>query len=92
MVASHCIRVLGRELQVKSAATPEHVAQVESLVNEKLAEAADAVPSGDQQLVVILTLMNLAEAYLASQKQLEEERLSCRERVSSLIGRIESAV
>ncbi|MCM0082669.1 cell division protein ZapA [Geomonas sp. Red32] len=68
------------------------MAQVESLVNEKLAEATEAVSSGDHQLVVILTLMNLAEAYLASQKQLEEERLSCRERISSLIGRVDNAV
>ncbi|WP_224963417.1 cell division protein ZapA [Geomonas subterranea] len=89
MIATHSIRVLGRELQVKSVATPEHVAQVEALVNEKLAEAEAKVSGGDTQLVVILALMNLAEACLDAQKQLVEEQRTCSERVAGLIERLD---
>ena len=89
MISTHSIRVLGRDLQVKSVSTPEHVAQVEALVNDKLAEAGTAVSGGDNQVVVILAMMNLAEAYLAAQKELEEERRICRERVAGLLERLD---
>lgn len=89
MIATHSIRVLGRELQVKSVATPEHVAQVETLVNDKLAEAQAKVSGGDTQLVIILALMNLAEACLDARKQLEEEQRTCTERVMGLIERLD---
>ncbi|WP_136527064.1 cell division protein ZapA [Geomonas ferrireducens] len=89
MVATHSIRVLGRDLQVKSVATPEHVAQVETLVNQKLAEAEGAVPGGDTQMVVILALMNLAESCLNAQKELAEERRICGERIVGLIERLD---
>ena len=89
MISTHSIRVLGRDLQVKSVSPPEHVAQVEALVNEKLAEAGAAVSGGDNQVVVILAMMNLAEAYIAAQKELEEERRSCRVRVSGLLERLD---
>jgi cell division protein ZapA len=89
LVATHSIRVLGRDLHVKSVATPEHVAQVETLVNEKLAEAEAKVSGGDTQLVVILALMNLAEACLGAQNDLAEERGTCNERVTGLIERLD---
>ena len=89
MISTHGIRVLGRDLQVKSASTPEHVAQVETMVNEKLAEAGAAVSGGDNQVVTILALMNLAEAYLGAQKELEKERRVCRERIAGLLGRLD---
>lgn len=89
MISTHCVRVLGRELPLKSASTPEHVAQVEALVNEKLAEAGAAVSNGDSQIVVILALMNLAEACLAARATIEEERSACRTRLAELIGQLE---
>jgi len=89
LISTHSIRVLGRDLQVKSVSTPEHVAQVEGLVNEKLAEAGAAVTGGDDQVIVVLAMMNLAEACLAAQKELEAERTACRVRVAGLIGRLD---
>jgi cell division protein ZapA len=89
LITTHSIRVLGRELQVKSASTPEHVAQVEALVNEKLSEAVASVSTGDSQLVAILALMNLAEGYLSAQKDLEEQRQTLKERVAGILGRLE---
>jgi cell division protein ZapA len=89
LISTHSIRVLGRELQVKSTSTPEHVARVEALVNEKLAEASAAVSGGDSQIVAILALMNIAETFLALKKECNEERRIIRERVTGLIGRLE---
>ena len=89
MLATHGIRVLGRDLQVKSVSSPEHVARVEALVNEKIAEAEASVSGADGQVAVILAMMNLAEACLAAQKELEEERQSCRARVALLIERLD---
>jgi len=89
LLVTHGIRVLGRELQVKSVAAPEHVARVEALVNEKLAEAEASVNGADSQIAVIITMMNLAEACLAAQKELDEERLGNRARLSGLIERLE---
>lgn len=89
MISTHSIRVLGRDLQVKSVSSPEHVAQVEALVNDKLAEAEAAISGGDTQVVVILALMNLAEALLGVQKELAEERHNYSERIAGLIGRLD---
>jgi cell division protein ZapA len=87
LISTHSIRVLGRELQVKSTSSPEQVAQVEALVNEKLAEAGAAVSGGDSQIVAILAMMNIAEAYLALKKECNEERRTIRERVTGLLER-----
>lgn len=90
MVATHGIKVLGRDLQVKSAASAERVAEVEALVNAKLAEAETALNSGDTQLVVILTLMNLAEMYLALQRGSQEQEQALNRRIEVLMARIEA--
>ena len=47
MNSAHRIRVMGRELQVRSAAPAESVRKVEAFVNEKLAEVAD---DGDERV------------------------------------------
>jgi cell division protein ZapA len=89
LISTHSIRVLGRELQVKSTSSPEHVAQVEALVNDKLTEAGAAINSGDSQIIAILALMNIAESYLALKKECDAERRTIRERVTGLIGRLD---
>ncbi len=81
MRAIHRVMVLGRDLQVRSLAPPETVREIEAFVNGKLTEVASSVKSGDSQLVAILTLLNIAEAYLdlarehASSMQKEKERI-----------------
>ena len=65
MKAVHRISVMGRELQVKSASSPEAVQAVELFVNDKLAEVSGALAAADSQLVAILALLNVAESYLS---------------------------
>lgn len=89
MNSLHRVRVLGRELQVRSASPAEAVREVEAFVNEKLAEVATSVRTGDSQIVAILTLMNIAEAYLALARENETSRRQGRERISRLLQRLD---
>jgi len=82
--------VLGRELQVRSSASAESVREVEALVNEKLAEVAASVKTTDLQIVAILTLMNIAESYLALVRENVSSRQEGRERISRLLQQLES--
>ena len=90
--ASHQIRVLGKEITVKSAATPEHVREVESLVNRKIAEAQTLVTGGDPQIPVIIALMNLAETCLTLTQDIEARERRHREAAERLTDRIDRAL
>lgn len=90
MKRSHCIRIFGRELQVRTSAPQETVEEVQALVNGKIAEAEAAVQGGDAQMVAILAMMNIAESYLSLLREREESRKLCTEKVSRLVGLMES--
>ena len=85
----HRIRVLGRELQVRSTALPEAVQEIEAFVNAKVTEVAASVTGGDSQVVAILTLMTIAEAYLALAKEQEHLQKQGAERVGRLIEKLD---
>lgn len=89
MSSVHRIRVLGRELQVRSTALPETVQEIEALVNGKLSEVAASVTGGDTQIVAILTLMTLAEEYLSLRSEYEAVRQHDAERVARLLDKLD---
>lgn len=74
---------------MKSQAPPDSVLEVEAFVNGKLAEVAASVKGGDSQVVAILTLMNISEAYLSLAREHESYRQNGKERVSRLLKQIE---
>ena len=86
---SHRIRVLGREIQVRTRASEETVREIEAFVNAKAEEVAAQVKSVDSQAVAVLTLMNIAEAYLAQTRELAACRELNAERLPELLKRIE---
>ncbi len=91
--ASHRVSVLGKEITVKSSASPEYVREVETLVNRKLAEAQASVPVvGDPQIPIIIALMNLAETCLSLSRELEEKGRTEKEIMSRLVKRIDNAL
>ncbi|HEY5975452.1 MAG TPA: cell division protein ZapA [Geobacteraceae bacterium] len=92
MKTSHRIRVLGRELLVKSSASTEMVAEVEDYVNRTLADVAAMVNSGDTQLVTILALMTIAEQLLTCQRQAVTGETVDRERLVELASKIDHAL
>ena len=81
--------MLGRELQVRSMASAESVREVEAFVNEKLAEVATSVKTTDSQIIAILTLMNIAESYLALARENDAYRKQGSERISRLLYKLE---
>ncbi len=89
MYFSHRVKVLGRELQVRSTATAESVREVETFINEKLKEVASSVNTSDTQIVAILALMNIAESYLALLKGNDELTKEGNERISRLLGEVQ---
>lgn len=91
MKTLHTIRVLGRELQVRSSATQQAVREIETFVNGKVAEIGAYVSGGDSQTVAILALMNIAEEYLKLLKEREKTAPALDERVRGLIRRIAAA-
>lgn len=89
MSSVHRIRVLGRELQVRSTALPETVREIEAFVNGKLSEVAASVTGGDAQVVAILTLMTIAEAHLSLLKEHEASRRLGAERMTRLLQKLD---
>ncbi|HEX9023696.1 MAG TPA: cell division protein ZapA [Geobacteraceae bacterium] len=89
MNTSHRVRVLGRELQVKSMAAAESVREVETFVNEKLDEVACSARTKDTQIITILALMNIAESYLALARENAMYRQQGSERISRLLYELE---
>lgn len=89
--SSHRIKVLGREILVRSSSSPEKVREIEAFVNEKVAEVAPSVKGGDPQVVAILALMNIAEAYLSLAREQEGLRKQG-EKVSRLLQRLDAVV
>lgn len=88
MSGSYCIRILGRELQVRSSAAPETVQEIEAFVNDTVARVESRVRGGDRLGVAILTLMTLAEEHLAVMKKQDCNKCST-EQVVELIRTID---
>jgi cell division protein ZapA len=70
-------------------APADSVREVEAFVNEKLAEVAASVKTTDPQIVAILTLMNIAESYLALARENDAYRQKGSERISRILYELE---
>jgi cell division protein ZapA len=88
----HRVKVLGREVQVRTTASPEQVREIESFVNSTIAELQASTKTVDPQVIAILALLNLAESFL--QQSREHHRLNriLRERLSRLMLHIDETV
>jgi cell division protein ZapA len=88
----HRIKVLGRELQVRSTASPEQVRQIESYVNATIAEIEASTRIKDQQVVTILALLNIAESYMEMTWKSSESGREDNDRLSRMLHRVEDAL
>ena len=88
MKTAHSVRVLGRDISVRSSAPAEKVHAVETFVNGRLQEIGSALQSGDAQLVLTLALLNTAEEMLdlRSAKELDK---ALDDRVRGIIDRLD---
>jgi cell division protein ZapA len=87
---AHSVRVLGREISVRSSAPSEKVQAVETFVNNRLQEIGSALKSGDAQLVLTLALLNTAEEMLDLRSAKESDSL-LDTRAREIIERLETA-
>jgi cell division protein ZapA len=88
----HRIKILGRELQVRSPASQERVRQIEAYVNSTLAEIEASTKSDDLQVVTILALLNLAESYLELSHDIAASGEADDEKLSRLLHDVEAAL
>lgn len=87
----HCIRVLGRELYVRSTATPERVRQIEEYVNSRIQELESAGTCNDPLKIAILALLNIAESYLDVSSESVIRGKTEDERIFRLLQQIEDS-
>lgn len=92
MNSSHRVKVLGREVQVRSTASPEQVREIEAFVNETIAELQESMKTTDPQLIAILALLNLGESCLVQSREGSGTERLVREKISHLIRRIDDTV
>lgn len=92
MKKSHRICILGREIQVKSSASAEAVREIETYLNERAAEVAVSLPNADQQLVTLLLLLNITEAYLALRGDSSPVCAGFKHSVENMVAKIDTAL
>ncbi len=90
MKKSHSVRVLGREISVRSSAPAEKVQAVETFVNTRLQDIGSALKSGDAQLVLTLALLNTAEEMLELRDARESDK-TLDTRMAGIIEKLETA-
>lgn len=90
MKTAHSVRVLGREISVRSSAPAEKVQAVETFVNERLQVIGSALKSGDAQLVLTLALLNTAEEMLEL-RAAKDSDAPLESRLLGMIERLETA-
>ncbi len=89
---SHRIKVLDREINVRTTADGDTVRDIEFFVNRRLAEVEDTGKTGDKELAAILTLMNIAEDYLALEKKIKLSSNLENERIFRLMQLVDTRV
>jgi cell division protein ZapA (FtsZ GTPase activity inhibitor) len=88
----HRIKVLGRELQVRSTAAPERVRQIEEYVLGRVEEIEASSKSKDPLVVAILALLNVTESYLDLSSEYAKCSTEDNERLYRLLKSIEEAI
>jgi cell division protein ZapA len=89
MKTAHVVRVLGREISVRSSSPVEQVRAVEEFVNTRLQEIGSTLKSGDAQLVLTLALLNTVEELLCVRNQKDSEQAVV-DKLRGIIDRLET--
>lgn len=90
MKAAHVVRVLGREISVRSSAPVERVQAVEAFANDRLQEIGSALKSGDAQLVLTLALLNTVEEML-NLRDVKESQQTAEDKLRGIIAKLHTA-
>lgn len=88
----HRIRILGRELHVRSTSSPERVRQIEEYINIRVKELELSTTCNDPVKIAILALLNITESYLDISSEMEGCGKADDERISRLLKHIEDSL
>jgi cell division protein ZapA len=88
-ITSHTIRVLGKDIPVRTELTEEHVRRVEAFVNARVEKVAGSASAVDSMAIAVLAMMNLAEECIALSGELDACR-DGRERLSLMLARLDA--
>lgn len=81
------ILVLGREIPVRTTASPELVQKIETMINERLAFAATSMSLPNEQMVTILAMLNMAEEIVSLREHVQPDDQSTA-RLEKLLDRV----
>jgi len=88
----HRVKVFGKEVQVRSSASAEDVREIESYVNDTIAQVQTSMKTTDFQILAILALLNIAESSLLQSRKCSLQEHFVREKISRLTRHIDEAV
>lgn len=92
MYSLHRVKVLGREVQVRTTAAPEQVQEIEAFVNSAISDLQASMKTTDPQVIAILALLNLAETCLQQAREYNRLNSTVSERASRLVRQIDETV
>ena len=92
MKTSHRIRILDREIQVKSSSSVASVREIEEYLQERAAEVALSLPNADQHLIALLVLLNTTESYLALRRGEPSGGAGFQQAADSMVAKIDTAL
>lgn len=92
MNSLHRVRVLGREVQVRTTASPEQVRDIETFVNDTITELQTSMKTTDSQVVAIMALLNLGESCLLKSRENVRLKSIMSERLSRILRQIDETV
>ncbi|MDD2321019.1 MAG: cell division protein ZapA [Geobacteraceae bacterium] len=92
MTSLHRVKVLDREVQVRSTASVEEVREVETFVNDTISALQASMKTTDLQILAIMALLNIAESFLLQSQECSRMEQVVQEKVSRLTQHIDDAV
>ncbi len=92
MNSLHRVKVLGREVQVRTTAAPEQVREIEAFVNSAVSDLQASMKTADPQVIAIMALLNIAETCLQHAREYNSLNSAVSERVSRLVRKIDETV
>jgi cell division protein ZapA len=88
----HRVKVFGREVQVRSSASAEDVREIESYVNDTIAQVQTSMKTTDFQILATLALLNIAESFLLQSRECSLQGNFVSEKIARLSKHIDEAV
>ncbi len=91
MKTTHLVRILGREIPVRSSASEEKVREIEAFVNKRVEEVRSRLAAADPEIVVSLAMLNLAEQYL-EQQETQAKAATLGKKVGGMLDKLDKSL